>query len=156
MHQGTCNAAWRLISAHAQLACSQPGGQLAADLTPCFQAADCSKQRLNSPAWCQIYADEERTDNVATFYGLRQQAEKDNVEPYLCISDFIAPRSSGANDYLGLFANACFGLDALIAPFKQKVRSPAVGAPACHGQRTARHAHQCARLAPQSSSLCWS
>ena len=39
------------------------------------------------------------------FYGLRQQAEKEaGDEPYLCISDFIAPKGSGVADYLGMFA----------------------------------------------------
>lgn len=43
---------------------------------------------------------------VARFHGLRQQAEKDSSEPYYCLSDFIAPRSTGTVDYLGMFANA--------------------------------------------------
>ena len=43
---------------------------------------------------------------VARFHGLRQQAEKDSTEPYYCLSDFIAPRSTGTVDYLGMFANA--------------------------------------------------
>jgi hypothetical protein len=44
---------------------------------------------------------------VARFHGLRQQAEKDGGdEPYYCLSDFVAPRSSGTVDYLGMFANA--------------------------------------------------
>ena len=43
---------------------------------------------------------------VARFHGLRQQAEKDSGEPYFCLSDFIAPRSTGTVDYLGMFANA--------------------------------------------------
>ena len=34
-----------------------------------------------------------RTEATAVFHGLRQQAEKDNSkEPYLCLSDFIAPK----------------------------------------------------------------
>ena len=33
----------------------------------------------------------------ATFHGLRQQAEKeDNKEPYLCLSDFVAPKARTA------------------------------------------------------------
>lgn len=70
----------------------------------------------------RIYTDEARQQVNATFYGLRQQAEKDNDEPYMCISDFIAPEASGVADYLGLFANGCFGVDDMIAPFKQAVR----------------------------------
>ncbi|XP_006895431.1 PREDICTED: methionine synthase [Elephantulus edwardii] len=52
---------------------------------------------------------------MATFYGLRQQAEKDSVsaDPHLCLSDFIAPLGSGVQDYLGLFAVACFGVEEL-------------------------------------------
>ncbi|XP_010382983.2 methionine synthase isoform X3 [Rhinopithecus roxellana] len=52
---------------------------------------------------------------IATFYGLRQQAEKDSAstEPYYCLSDFIAPLHSGIRDYLGLFAVACFGVEEL-------------------------------------------
>lgn len=46
------------------------------------------------------------TQVVARFHGLRQQAEKDSSEPYYCLSDFIAPRSTGTVDYLGMFANA--------------------------------------------------
>ena len=34
-----------------------------------------------------------RSDRLAVFHGLRQQAEKDNTkEPYYCLSDFIAPK----------------------------------------------------------------
>lgn len=43
---------------------------------------------------------------AARFHGLRQQAEKDSGEAYFCVSDFIAPRSTGTVDYLGMFANA--------------------------------------------------
>jgi len=43
---------------------------------------------------------------AARFHGLRQQAEKDGDEAYYCLSDFIAPRSTGMLDYLGLFANS--------------------------------------------------
>uniref|UniRef100_A0A8C3YNI4 Methionine synthase n=1 Tax=Catagonus wagneri TaxID=51154 RepID=A0A8C3YNI4_9CETA len=52
---------------------------------------------------------------IATFYGLRQQAEKDSAstDPYLCLSDFVAPLHSGVPDYLGLFAVACFGVEEL-------------------------------------------
>ncbi|KJE91560.1 5-methyltetrahydrofolate-homocysteine methyltransferase [Capsaspora owczarzaki ATCC 30864] len=50
---------------------------------------------------------------LATFHGLRQQAEKEaeDEEPYYCLSDFIAPKASGVDDYLGAFAVATFGAD---------------------------------------------
>ena len=68
-----------------------------------------------------VYTDESRGEVAATFYGLRQQAEKDNDEPYMSISDFIAPEASGVPDYLGLFANGCFGVEEMIKPFKAQV-----------------------------------
>ena len=40
----------------------------------------------------QLFEDEGRGEVLATFHGLRQQAEKDNKEPYACLSDFIAPQ----------------------------------------------------------------
>lgn len=67
-----------------------------------------------------IYSDESRSTISHTFYGLRQQAEKDTKEPYYCISDFIAPESSGVPDYLGMFVvSAGFGLDKMTDEFKK-------------------------------------
>ena len=67
----------------------------------------------------KIYSDSSRSTVLATFYGLRQQAEKENAaEPYYCLSDFVAPRSSGLHDYLGLFANAVMGVEPLIEAYK--------------------------------------
>ncbi len=54
------------------------------------------------------------------FHGLRQQAEKDDP-PYFCLSDFIAPRDSGVADYIGLFANASFGVEEMVDYFKAQV-----------------------------------
>ncbi|XP_052468034.1 methionine synthase isoform X3 [Carassius gibelio] len=72
-----------------------------------------------------LYADDvtaQNTTPVATFYGLRQQAEKDSAssEPYLCLSDFVAPRSSGVQDYVGLFAVSVFGAEELSQKFEQQ------------------------------------
>lgn len=54
------------------------------------------------------------------FYGLRQQAEKDSDEPYMCVSDFIAPKGSGVADYIGAFAcSAGHGLEKVVEGFKQ-------------------------------------
>ena len=40
---------------------------------------------------------QDRTEAAAVFHGLRQQAEKDNSkEPYMCLSDFIAPKVRSA------------------------------------------------------------
>lgn len=56
------------------------------------------------------------------FHGLRQQAEKDDP-PYFCLSDFVAPRESGVADYIGLFANASFGVEEMVDYFKAQVHS---------------------------------
>lgn len=68
----------------------------------------------------QVYADEERSSVVGKFYGLRQQAEKDNDEPYMCVSDFIAPKGSGVADYVGAFAcSAGHGLEKVVEEYKK-------------------------------------
>jgi len=59
----------------------------------------------------------------ATFFGLRQQAEKDSesAEPYYCLSDFIAPRESQLPDYIGFFAvSAGFGVDVLCETYQRE------------------------------------
>jgi len=61
--------------------------------------------------------------HIETFYGLRQQAEKDAHadDPYLCVSDFIAPKDSGVQDYIGMFAvSAGFGTQELCDEFEKK------------------------------------
>jgi len=60
----------------------------------------------------EVYSDNSRSKTTHTFYTLRQQAEKDTDDPYLALSDFIAPKDS-ANDYIGMFACSAFGLEGL-------------------------------------------
>lgn len=73
-----------------------------------------------------VYQDDvivhENTEPIAVFHGLRQQVEKDtsNSEPYLCLSDFIAPVDSGVPDYIGVFAVAVFGAEELSQQFQAK------------------------------------
>lgn len=59
---------------------------------------------------------------IATFYGLRQQAEKDSAsaDPYLCLADFVAPLHTGVRDHLGLFAVACFGVEELSRAYEEQ------------------------------------
>ncbi|WP_426105312.1 methionine synthase [Massilia sp. TSP1-1-2] len=56
----------------------------------------------------EVYTDESRTSVAFTYYGLRQQGVKPLVDgvqrPNQCLADFIAPKASGVNDYIGLFA----------------------------------------------------
>jgi 5-methyltetrahydrofolate--homocysteine methyltransferase len=52
----------------------------------------------------EIYADASRTKVALTWHGLRQQTKKPSNTPNRCLSDFIAPKSSGVADYIGAFA----------------------------------------------------
>ncbi|MEC4718806.1 methionine synthase [Noviherbaspirillum sp. CPCC 100848] len=56
----------------------------------------------------EIYTDDTRTKVAFTYYGLRQQTAKPVIDgiarPNQCLADFIAPKSSGIADYIGLFA----------------------------------------------------
>uniref|UniRef100_A0ABI7XFJ9 Methionine synthase n=1 Tax=Felis catus TaxID=9685 RepID=A0ABI7XFJ9_FELCA len=67
-------------------------------------------------------AEPQAAEPIATFHGLRQQAEKDaaSADPYYCLSDFIAPLHSGVRDYLGLFAVACFGVEELSRAYERE------------------------------------
>jgi 5-methyltetrahydrofolate--homocysteine methyltransferase len=63
----------------------------------------------------QLYADEGRTQPVLTWYGLRQQAEKQAIDgvmrPSRCLADFVAPKGV-RDDYVGVFAvTAGLGVD---------------------------------------------
>ncbi|KAK6182786.1 hypothetical protein SNE40_010391 [Patella caerulea] len=66
----------------------------------------------------QVYDDNYK--QIATFHGLRQQAEKDGGT-YECLSDFIAPKDSNIEDYIGLFAvTAGIGVQQMCKEFESK------------------------------------
>jgi len=69
----------------------------------------------------EVYEDDAARASVrARFFGLRQQAEKEGPEPYLCVSDFVAPKESGVKDYIGMFAcSAGHGLEEVVEEYKQ-------------------------------------
>jgi 5-methyltetrahydrofolate--homocysteine methyltransferase len=56
----------------------------------------------------EVYLDESRKEAAFSWYGLRQQGVKPVVDgvqkPNRCLADFIAPKSSGVADYIGMFA----------------------------------------------------
>ncbi|HEY4319446.1 MAG TPA: methionine synthase [Herbaspirillum sp.] len=56
----------------------------------------------------EIYTDDTRSAVAFTYYGARQQTEKPVIDgvarPNQCLADFIAPKSSGIADYIGMFA----------------------------------------------------
>jgi 5-methyltetrahydrofolate--homocysteine methyltransferase len=55
----------------------------------------------------ELYTDESRSQVALTWYGLRQQTEKQMVDgvmrPSRCLADFVAPKGV-AKDYVGVFA----------------------------------------------------
>ncbi len=71
----------------------------------------------------EIYTDESRSKVALTWNNLRQQSERPVVDgvrrPNRCLADFIAPKSSGVADYIGLFAvTAGIGVDKKEAQFE--------------------------------------
>jgi 5-methyltetrahydrofolate--homocysteine methyltransferase len=65
----------------------------------------------------EIYSDESRKSLRLVAHHLRQQTEKPKGANY-CLSDFVAPRSSGKADYIGAFAvTAGIGEDELASAY---------------------------------------
>ncbi|MGJ7558169.1 methionine synthase [Variovorax sp. RB3P1] len=56
----------------------------------------------------ELYTDETRSEVALTWYGMRQQTEKQVIDgvmrPSRCLADFVAPKASGLKDYVGMFA----------------------------------------------------
>ena len=51
----------------------------------------------------RLFTDENRHDELATFFTLRQQLSKRDGRPNVALSDFVAPAESGKQDYVGGF-----------------------------------------------------
>jgi 5-methyltetrahydrofolate--homocysteine methyltransferase len=70
----------------------------------------------------EVYSDISRTRVISKFINLRNQELKSDGSPNLCLSDFIAPRSTGITDYLGAFAvTAGVGIEKMLAEFIAKL-----------------------------------
>ena len=75
-----------------------------------------------------LYADDDRTKKLATFYFLRQQMQKPAGQFNHCLADYVAPVSDSQSatgnpqlaDYLGGFAVSVHGADELAEEFKQQ------------------------------------
>ena len=67
----------------------------------------------------ELYTDHAQRQHVlTTFRFLRQQIEKPDGQPNLCLADFVAGKSAG-EDYIGAFAvTAGIGVDELVKQFK--------------------------------------
>jgi 5-methyltetrahydrofolate--homocysteine methyltransferase len=51
----------------------------------------------------RLFTGESRGEELATFFGLRQQLSKRDGRPNFCLSDFVAPVETGRPDYVGGF-----------------------------------------------------
>jgi 5-methyltetrahydrofolate--homocysteine methyltransferase len=68
----------------------------------------------------ELYTDESRAKVLTRFHFLRQQIEKTDGTPNWCLADFVAPKTSQANDHLGAFAvTSGHGLRDLVEKFKK-------------------------------------
>jgi 5-methyltetrahydrofolate--homocysteine methyltransferase len=71
-----------------------------------------------------VYADEARTEEIATFYFLRQQMQKPPAQFNHCLADYVAPVDGGQiqplQDHLGGFAVSIHGADELAEEFKRQ------------------------------------
>lgn len=66
----------------------------------------------------EVYADESRAQVIGKFHSLRQQGQKETVEPYHALADFVSSKASGVPDYVGAFAcSAGFGVEEVCAEY---------------------------------------
>jgi len=69
----------------------------------------------------EVY-DQEKTKTLAKFLTLRQQLKKKEGEPNIALSDFIAPKDSEIEDYIGCFCvSTGFGSDELSKAYEDKI-----------------------------------
>ena len=67
----------------------------------------------------EIYANNSRTEVIHTQFGMRQQLHKSEKAKNVCVADFIAPKSSGLEDYIGGFVvTAGVGIEKKIKEFE--------------------------------------
>ncbi|HEX9102811.1 MAG TPA: vitamin B12 dependent-methionine synthase activation domain-containing protein, partial [Polyangia bacterium] len=69
-----------------------------------------------------LWADAQRSREVARFNMLRQQQAKTDAAPHLSLADFVAPASSGFVDHVGAFAvTAGIGADELARSYERQL-----------------------------------
>lgn len=69
-----------------------------------------------------IYTNEERTEVEETFYSLRQQTQKARDLPNFSLADFIAPKQTGLQDYLGGFVvTAGLGIEKYVKQYQENL-----------------------------------
>ncbi|NIJ40983.1 5-methyltetrahydrofolate--homocysteine methyltransferase [Parvibaculum indicum] len=69
----------------------------------------------------ELYTDADRKERLEVFHTLRQQMKRSSDRANYALSDFIAPKDSGVEDYIGGFCvTAGFGEDEIAKGFKEK------------------------------------
>ncbi len=70
----------------------------------------------------EIYKDESRKEVVTTLHFLRNQEQKENGKPNLCLADFVAPRETGQADFMGAFVvTAGLGVKEWVQQYEQEL-----------------------------------
>ncbi|MCL1663463.1 methionine synthase [Elizabethkingia ursingii] len=68
-----------------------------------------------------IFLQNEQGEDIGKFITLRQQAKKSEGKEYLALADFIAPKETGIQDYVGCFCvTAGFGADEVAAKYSEE------------------------------------
>lgn len=68
----------------------------------------------------EIYSDASRQGVKRVLHSIRQQNQKSYGEPNIALADFIAPKESGVEDYIGMFAvTAGLGIETLVEKFEK-------------------------------------
>ena len=68
----------------------------------------------------EIYSDEKRNGVKRVLHTLRQQTQKSKSEPNIALADFIAPKETSVEDYIGIFAvTTGIGIENLVDQFEK-------------------------------------
>ncbi|MBK7631812.1 MAG: methionine synthase [Ignavibacteriales bacterium] len=69
----------------------------------------------------EVYSDESRKGVKRVLHTMRQQIQKSQREPNVALADFIAPKESGIEDYIGMFAvTAGVGIEKIVEKFEKE------------------------------------
>jgi 5-methyltetrahydrofolate--homocysteine methyltransferase len=83
------------------------------------QEVPCEKHGVHAHTSYTVQRKDETSDSKAWLHHLRQQGQKSASLPNRCLSDFVAPLSTGETDYVGAFAvTTGIGIEALLAKYE--------------------------------------
>ncbi len=69
----------------------------------------------------ELYTDDTRSEVLTTLHHLRQQTERPAGRAFRSLADFVAPKESGVNDYMGGFVVTCKGAEELAKSYEGKL-----------------------------------